>query len=186
MSPGASKLLSAEELRALVAVVPDFPKQGISFKDATPLFADPEALVSAIALLREQIAEVTDRVEVVVGAEARGFILGSPLARDLGAGFIPTRKPGKLPRQTHSVEYGLEYGTDALHMHRDAIAPGQSVLIHDDLIATGGTAAATARMVEELGGEIVAYSFLIELTGLRGREQLPGPAPVLSLIQFDE
>ena len=174
------------DLKALVAEVPDFPKPGISFKDVTPIFADADALHSAIALLRAQIARVTDRVDTIVAAEARGFILGCVLARDLGAGFIPTRKPGKLPRETHGVEYGLEYGTDSLHMHRDAITPGQNVVIHDDLLATGGTAAATAKMVQELGGEIVAYSFLIELTSLAGRERLPGGAQVLSLIQFDD
>jgi adenine phosphoribosyltransferase len=186
VSPRASKLLTTQDLKALVAEVPDFPKPGISFKDVTPIFADPDALVSAIALLHEQIAEVSERVDLVVGAEARGFILGSALARDLGAGFVPTRKAGKLPRDIHSVEYGLEYGTDALQMHRDAISPGHSVVIHDDLIATGGTAAATAKMVAELGGEIAAYSFLVELTALNGRERLPGTAPVLSLIQFDD
>jgi adenine phosphoribosyltransferase len=185
VSYGGSKLLTADQLKALVVEVPDFPKQGISFKDVTPIFADPDALGSAASLLRGQIAQVTDRVDMVVAAEARGFILGAALARDLGAGFIPTRKRGKLPRETQDIEYALEYGTDTLHMHRDAISPGQNVVVHDDLIATGGTAAATARMVEELGGELVAYSFLVELTALRGREQLPSGAPVLSLIQFD-
>jgi adenine phosphoribosyltransferase len=186
VSYARSRLLSADDLKARVAVVPDFPKPGISFKDVTPIFADAVALGSAIALLREQITQATEPVDVVIGAEARGFVLGAALAHELGAGFIPTRKPGKLPRETHSVEYGLEYGTDSLQMHRDAIAPGQRVLVHDDLIATGGTAAATARMAEELGGEIVAYSFLVELTALEGRRQLPGAAPVLSLIQFDD
>jgi adenine phosphoribosyltransferase len=186
MSSAASRLLSAAELKDLVAVVPDFPKPGISFKDVTPIFADPVALRSAIALLREQVEEATDGADLVVGAEARGFVLGAALARELRAGFIPTRKPGKLPRATHSVEYGLEYGTDSLQMHRDAIASGQRVVIHDDLIATGGTAAASARMVEELGGEIVAFSFLVELRGLGGRRLLPGSPPVLSLIEFDQ
>lgn len=167
--------------------VPDYPKPGISFKDITPLLQDPVALRR---LLDQLTASVTDNVgqigiDKVIGAEARGFILGAALAERIGAGFIPTRKPNKLPRETVSVEYQLEYGTDSLHMHVDAIDPGDKVLIHDDLLATGGTAAAATKMLTEVGAEIVGYSFIVELPFLSGRDALPGAAPVFSLFSFD-
>ncbi len=174
--------LSAVELKQLIREVPDFPGAGISFKDATPLLASPPGLRAAIELLHEQL-EPIGAIDIVVGAEARGFLLGPALATRLGAGFVPARRPGKLPGRTESAEYQLEYGIDALHVHRDAFEHGARVLVHDDLIATGGTAAAIAELVESLGGSIVAYSFLVELTALRGRERLDGP--VLSLIEFE-
>jgi len=173
---------SAAELKRLIREVPDFPSEGTSFKDATPLLASPAALSSAVDLLHRQI-EPAGSIEMVVGAEARGFLLGPALATRLDAGFVPARRPGKLPGRTESAEYQLEYGIDALHVHRDAFEHGARVLVHDDLIATGGTAAAIAELVESLGGAIVAYSFLIELTALRGRERLD--APVHSLIEFE-
>lgn len=185
-NPSIRDVFGPNELKELVAEVPDFPKPGINFKDVTPIFAHRGALESAIGLMKEQVAETVGRVDLIVGAEARGFILGAALANELHAGFIPTRKPGKLPREVHSVEYELEYGTDTLEIHRDAINPGDRVVIHDDLLATGGTAAATGKMVEALGGEIVAYSFIVELSALSGRERLPGDAPVLSLLAYED
>jgi len=176
--------LTAAELKGLIRGVPDFPQPGIEFKDTTPLLASPAALRSAIALLSEALGEVSGPVDLVVGAEARGFVLGPALAAALGAGFIPARRPGKLPLRTESAEYELEYGIDALHVHSDAFEHGRRVVIHDDLIATGGTAAAIGEVVESLGGEIVAYSFLIELAALRGRDRLR--APVYSLIVCDD
>lgn len=174
--------LSAAELKQLIREVPDFPSEGISFKDVTPLLANQTALRSAVDLLQAQL-EPASAVDIVVGAEARGFLLGPAIAMRLGAGFVPARRPGKLPGHTESAEYQLEYGIDALHVHRDAFDHGARVLVHDDLIATGGTAAAIAGLVESLGGVIVAYSFLVELTALRGRERLA--SPVHSLIEFE-
>jgi adenine phosphoribosyltransferase len=168
-------------LRGLIRSVPDFPQPGIVFRDATPLFADPAALRSAVDLLADQLTEVGP-VDVVFGAEARGFILGPALALRLGAGFVPARRQGKLPAATERAAYELEYGLAELHVHTDAIAPGAPVVIHDDLIATGGTAAALGEIVGRLGGEVVAYGFLIELTALAGRKRLG--APTHSLIDF--
>jgi adenine phosphoribosyltransferase len=168
-------------LRGLIRSVPDFPRPGIVFRDATPLFADPAALRSAVELLAERL-EAAGPVDVVFGAEARGFILGPALAMWLGAGFVPARRAGKLPAATERASYELEYGAAELHVHADAIAPGARVLVHDDLIATGGTAAALGEIVGKLGGEVVAYGFLIELTDLAGRERLG--APTHSLIDF--
>lgn len=175
--------MDAADLQRLVRPVPDFPREGICFRDVTPLFADPAALRRAVELLAGQLEEAGS-VAMVVGAEARGFVLGSALAVALGAGFVPARRPGKLPRETESVAYQLEYGLDALDVHADAIAPGARVVVHDDLIATGGTAAAIGELVAKLGGEVVAYSFLVELTALNGRRRLT--APVHSLIHFDD
>ena len=176
--------LTATELKGLIRGVPDFPQPGIEFKDTTPLLARPAALRSAIALLSKQLQEAAGPFDLVVGAEARGFVLGPAIATALDAGFIPARRPGKLPLRTESAEYELEYGIDALHLHSDALEHGRRVVIHDDLIATGGTAAAIGEVVESLGGEIVAYSFLIELTALHGRGRLR--APVHSLIECDD
>jgi adenine phosphoribosyltransferase len=169
------------DLRALIRDVPDFPQPGIVFKDLTPLFLDPAALRHTIGAL----AERSPRADVVVAAEARGFILGAAVAARMGAGFIPARKPGKLPRATASVEYALEYGVDALHVHADALAGGARVLVHDDLLATGGTARACCELVEAAGAEVVGCSFIVELAFLGGRERLAG-RDVMSLVSYGE
>jgi adenine phosphoribosyltransferase len=168
------------DLKALVREVPDFPTRGIGFKDIMPLLADAEALHEVVARMTEWGRERSP--QVVVGGEARGFLLGSALAYELGCGFVPARRPGKLPPETISAEYSLEYGTNVLELQRHAIEKGARVLIHDDVLATGGTAAAMAGLVEELGGEVVGFAFLIELSFLGGREQLGG-RDVLALIQ---
>jgi adenine phosphoribosyltransferase len=160
------------DLREYVRDIPDFPRPGIVFKDITPLLLDPVALESAVAGL-EAYAEPLG-VELVVAAEARGFILGGALARQLGAGFVPARKPGKLPWDTVSEEYALEYGIDALEVHADAFAGGARVLVHDDLLATGGTARALCDLVANRGAEVVGCAFLVELAFLAGRERLAG------------
>jgi adenine phosphoribosyltransferase len=172
-----------EQLRGLIRSIPDFPRAGIVFYDVTPLFADPTALAGAVELLAAAVEEAGP-VDLVVGAEARGFILGPALAVRLGAGFVPARREGKLPASTERASYELEYGAAELHVHIDAIPPGARVLVHDDLIATGGTAGALGEIVERLGGEVVANAFLVELTFLAGRVRLP--APTHSLITFDE
>ncbi len=161
--------------------VPDFPKKGIVFKDITPLLQDAAAFRYLIDLLTESCRD--KKVEVVVAAEARGFILGAPLAYNLGAAFVPVRKPLKLPTECISAEYSLEYGVDTLHMHKDAILPGQKVLVIDDLLATGGTVSATIELVEELGGNIIGIAFLIELTFLNARHRLKD-YPIISLIKY--
>jgi adenine phosphoribosyltransferase len=163
--------------------VPDFPKPGIVFKDLTPMLLDPAAFAHAVAGL----AAVTGPLEVdlIVAAEARGFIFGGALARELGVGFVPARKPGKLPHETVSVEYGLEYGVDQLQMHADAVAGGKRVLIHDDLLATGGTAKAKADLVERLGGRVAGCVFVVELAFLAGRQTLTG-YDVHALVRYDE
>src|SRR3954467_8285265 len=157
-------------LRALVRDIEDFPKPGVRFKDLTPLFAEPGALAAVVNGLSEPF--VGAKVERVVGIEARGFILAAPVAERLGAGFVPVRKPGKLPWRTEQVTYELEYGTDALEVHLDAVLPGQKVLIVDDVLATGGTAASTVSLLDRLGAEIVGMSFLMELAFLPGRDRL--------------
>jgi adenine phosphoribosyltransferase len=169
------------ELRARIRDIPDFPAPGIVFKDITPLLLDAAALDAAVAGLAAYAAPLG--VEYVVAAEARGFILGAALARELGAGFVPARKPGKLPHDTVSAEYALEYGLDALEVHADALAGGARVLIHDDLLATGGTARALCELVAGLGGEIVGCAFLIELSFLGGRGRLD-PFEVYSLLDY--
>jgi adenine phosphoribosyltransferase len=161
-----------ERLRSLIHDVPDFPKPGILFRDITPLLASPAAFADAIALLAEPFR--AEGIEAVVGIESRGFIFGTPLALALSAAFIPVRKPGKLPRACQRVEYALEYGSDAVEMHADALAAGRRVLIVDDVIATGGTARASAELVRRAGAHVVAATFLIELDFLRGRDQLSG------------
>jgi adenine phosphoribosyltransferase len=171
----------AVDLRALIREIPDFPRPGIGFKDITPVLADPAGLDAAVTGL----AELSPRdVDVVVGAEARGFLLGPALARELGAGFVLARKPGKLPSDTVRAEYVLEYGTDALELHSDAVASGARVLVHDDLLATGGTAKTLCRLVEDLGGTVAGCGFLIELAFLKGRERLAG-YDVHALITYD-
>jgi adenine phosphoribosyltransferase len=170
------------DLRRYIHDIRDYPKPGIVFRDVTPLFLDPEALEHAIGLLA---AWASDRnVDYVVAAEARGFVLGGALAARLGVGFIPARKPGRLPREAISVEYALEYGVDALEVHRDALFGGARVLVHDDLIATGGTAEALCRLVETAGAEVAGCAFLVELAFLGGRERLDG-REVHSLVTYD-
>jgi adenine phosphoribosyltransferase len=171
------------ELRSRIRDVPDYPKAGIVFKDITPLFLDPQALNHAIDLLAGYARERD--VDCVVAAEARGFVLGGAVAARLGAGFIPARKKGKLPHQVNSVEYALEYGLDAIEIHRDALAHGKRVLVHDDLIATGGTAAACCELVTQAGAEVVGCAFVIELSFLHGRDKLAGH-DVYSLVAYDE
>jgi adenine phosphoribosyltransferase len=169
-------------LRGYVRDIPDFPAPGILFRDITPLLLDPRAMGAALTRLAKYARDL--EVDYVVAAEARGFILGGALAHALHAGFVPARKRGKLPHETISSEYALEYGIDALEMHADAFAGGTRVLIHDDLLATGGTARALADLVVRLGGEVLACVFLVELESFDGRTQLEG-YPVHSLIQYD-
>ena len=161
-----------ENLRALIRDVPDFPTPGILFRDITPLLAHPTGLRQTVQWMSERFQ--TSGVEVVAGIESRGFIFGAPLAVALGTGFVPIRKLGKLPHTTIRRGYDLEYGSNHLEVHADAIRPGQRVLLVDDVLATGGTAAASAELVEELGGVVVAAAFLMELSGLRGRDRLRG------------
>jgi len=163
--------------------VPDFPIEGIQFKDITTLLKDPVPFSASIEALLEHYSE--EAIDVVVGVESRGFIWGAILAYELGVGFVPVRKPGKLPAETVRAEYTLEYGTNALEMHKDVIQPGQKALVIDDLLATGGTAKATCELVEQLGGEVVSVAFLIELTFLNGRAKL-ADYDVLSLIAMDD
>ncbi len=170
------------DLRRHIRDIPDFPKPGIVFRDITPLLLDADALGAAVTALAAHARPL--EVDLVVAAEARGFILGGALARELGAGFVPARKPGKLPHETVSAEYILEYGVDALEMHRDAIADGARVLIHDDLLATGGTARALAELVEMIGGRVVGCAFLVELNALAGRSKLEG-FDVHALVGYD-
>jgi len=169
------------ELKDHIRSIPDFPAAGIVFRDITTLLKDPAALQAAVDALVEPVAG--EQIDQVVAAEARGFIFGGAIACRLGAGFVPVRKPGKLPAQTVERTYELEYGTDTLAVHRDAIGTGDRVLVLDDLLATGGTAKAICELVEELGGEVVACLFLIELSFLGGREKL-GDRRVISLIDY--
>ena len=171
------------DLAQYIRNVPDFPVEGIQFKDITTLLQDPLPFKESVA---QMLAHVRDReIDVVVGVESRGFIWGAILAYELGVGFVPVRKPGKLPADAIRAEYTLEYGTNALEMHRDAIQPGQKALVVDDLLATGGTAQATCELVEQLGGEVAGVAFLIELTFLNGRDKLSG-YDVLALIPMDD
>jgi adenine phosphoribosyltransferase len=171
----------ALDLRAYVRDIPDFPRPGIVFKDITPLLLDPGALKHAVARLAEIARPL--QPELVVAAEARGFILGAALALELAVGFVPARKPGKLPHEVVSAEYTLEYGVDTLEVHADAFAGCTRVLVHDDLLATGGTARALCELIEGLGAEVVGCAFLFELGFLRGRERLEG-YDVRSLIEY--
>jgi adenine phosphoribosyltransferase len=171
-----------ERLRELIREIGDFPISGISFKDITPLLADADALAVAVRGLAEYARPL--RVDCVVAAEARGFLLGPALALELGAGFVLARKPGKLPRATVSAEYALEYGTGELELHTDAVHAGKRVLVHDDLLATGGTAKALCELVEQLGGEVVGCGFLIELAFLNGRERL-APHQAHALLTYE-
>lgn len=165
-----------------IRVIEDFPKKGISFKDITTILQDGEAFKYTIDKLTDLVRD--KKIDVIVGPEARGFLLGTPIAYNLGIGFVPVRKPGKLPADTIRYEYDLEYGSDALEIHKDAIKPGQRVLIVDDLLATGGTIGSVAKLVEQLGGKVVALNFVIELTGLNGRDKLK-EYEVNSIVQYE-
>ena len=161
--------------------IPDFPEEGIDFIDITTVLQDPEAFTALINAMKDQVEEL--KPELVVGAESRGFILGAPLAYALGVGFVPVRKPGRLPHDTISEDYALEYGTNSLEIHTDSIKKGQRVLIVDDLLATGGTAQASCKLVEKLGGQVVGLSFFVELKDLNGRNKL-GDYPVNVLVSL--
>ena len=170
------------DLKTNIRSVPDFPKKGIIFKDITTILKDPQSLKYTLV----KLLSMTDNLKIdkVAGIEARGFMFGCMLAEKLNAGFVPIRKPGKLPADTIKETYSLEYGTDTIEMHKDAISPGDKVLLHDDLLATGGTACAAARLIEKAGGEIVLVSFIVELCFLNGREKLKG-YNIQSVVQFD-
>jgi len=173
--------MSADDLRAKIREIPDFPKPGILFYDITTLLKDPNAYREAIDLMVEPFRN--DRIDVVVGMESRGFIFSAPMAYQLKAGLVPVRKLGKLPAETITVEYALEYGSNTLEIHRDAIEPGQRVLIVDDLLATGGTVGGTIELIERLRGEVVGLGFLVELEFLKGRDRLQGRR-VTSVIKY--
>ncbi len=169
------------DLKAHIRDIPDFPQTGILFRDITPLLGNPAAMQYSIDAFAEQVTEY--RPDYIVGIESRGFIFGMPLAYKMGVGFAPVRKPGKLPAAVHSASYALEYGNDTIELHQDAFKPGSRVLIIDDLIATGGTAAATAELVEKTGSTVAGFGFVIELVSLEGRTKLPD-VPVTVLLQY--
>lgn len=171
------------DLYRFIRAIPDFPKKGVLYRDITTLLKDPAALAATVTILVDRYKG--HGVQKVVGVESRGFLFGAILAHELGAGFVPIRKAGKLPAPSRRREYALEYGTDAIEIHKDAISPGERVLLHDDLLATGGTALAALELLEELSPEIVGASFLIELTFLGGRKQLEG-YDVHSILQYRE
>jgi adenine phosphoribosyltransferase len=169
------------DLKAHIRDIPDFPKPGILFRDITPLLGNPTAMQYTIDVFAEQVTEY--RPDYIVGIESRGFMFGMPLAYKLGLGFAPVRKPGKLPAPVHRASYALEYGNDTVELHQDAFPTGSRVLIVDDLIATGGTAAATAALVEQTGCTVAGFGFVIELVGLEGRAKLPD-VPITALMQY--
>ncbi|MEM8604762.1 MAG: adenine phosphoribosyltransferase [Cyanobacteria bacterium P01_H01_bin.121] len=169
------------DLKALIRDIPDFPKPGIMFRDLTTLLQNPEGWRYTIDTLVERTADL--KPDVVLGIESRGFILAAPLAYKMSLSCVLVRKPGKLPAAVHSVEYELEYGSDRLEMHQDALTPGSRVLIVDDLIATGGTASATAELVQRGGGEVAGFGFIVELAALNGRQKLLD-APIISLVEY--
>ena len=172
------------DFKSIIRDIPDFPQQGIMFRDITPLLAHPQGLTSVIQGFKTKFAELNiGEIDCIIGIESRGFILGAPLAMALGCSFVPVRKPKKLPSAVFRVEYALEYGTDTLEMHQDAIASGKRVMIIDDVIATGGTAAAASKLVEQSGAKLVGYGFLIELDFLNGRKALP-EVPIVSLVNY--
>jgi adenine phosphoribosyltransferase len=176
----ADKLM---DLKSLIRDIPDFPKPGIMFRDITTVLRDPDGLRYITDCLAEKLAAAGLNADYIVGMESRGFIIGAPLAYKLGLGFIPVRKPGKLPSLVHSVEYQLEYGTDSLEIHQDALQPGSRVVIIDDLIATGGTATATAKLLQQIGCELLGFGFIIELQDLQGRKHLPD-VPIVTLVEY--
>lgn len=169
------------DLKSLIRDVPDFPKPGIVFRDITTLLSDAKALRYVVERMAVQCQDL--RPDYIAGIESRGFMFGVPIAYQLDVGFAPVRKPGKLPAETHIAEYELEYGRDRLELHQDAFKPGSRVLIVDDLIATGGTAAATAQLVAKTGCEVAGFGFVVELTDLAGRQHLPN-VPIVSLVQY--
>lgn len=170
------------DLKTKIRVIENFPKEGISFKDITSLIGDGEALKYSIDRIVDHLKD--KQIDLIVGPEARGFIFGVPVAYALGAGFVPVRKKGKLPYDTVSIEYGLEYGSDILEIHKDAIKKGQRIAIVDDLLATGGTIEAVAKLINSVGGEVVSLSFAIELTDLNGRDKLDA-CDIMSLVKYD-
>ena len=171
------------DLKSLIRDIPDFPKPGILFRDITTLLRDAQGLKYTIDLFTQKCIDAGMTADFVVGMESRGFIFGTPLAYQLGAGFIPVRKKGKLPAEIYAIEYALEYGTDTLEVHQDALQPGSRVLIADDLIATGGTASATAQLIQKAGCELVGFAFIIELQELQGRKKLPD-LPIVTLLEY--
>jgi adenine phosphoribosyltransferase len=173
--------VNVDDLKRMVRDVPDFPVRGILFRDITTLLKDPAAYKATIDLMAERLRPYN--AQKIVGIESRGFVFGAPLAYQLDAGFVPARKLGKLPAATVTAEYALEYGTNSVEMHRDAISPGERVVIVDDLLATGGTTKATIQLVQLLGGQVVALTYLIELTFLKARDQLEG-YDIVTLIQY--
>lgn len=175
--------MTLNEIKNAIRNVPDFPKPGIQFKDITTALKQPEIFHQILDLIAEKYRHT--KIDYIVGIESRGFIFGAPLAYILGCGFIPIRKPGKLPAETISQEYALEYGTDKIEMHKDALKKGDTVLIIDDLIATAGTAEATAKLITQTGAKIIGFTFAIELSSLQGRKNLEKYAPVFSLIQYE-
>ncbi len=174
--------MTDDALARALRTIPDFPKPGIQFKDITPILADADLLREAVARLLEPFRGVG--ITHVAGIEARGFMLGGLMAHELGAGFVPVRKKGKLPWQVYRAEYALEYGTDVIEAHRDSFGPGHRVLVHDDVIATGGTARAAADIVAQTGAEVAGFSFLIELGFLGGRAALDAAVPIHSVLTF--
>lgn len=170
------------DFKEKIAIIPDFPKEGISFKDITPLIGDGKAFRELIDTMAKKLREL--KVDYIAGPEARGFIFGVPLAYALGVGFIPIRKPGKLPQEIVSITYDLEYGSDTLEIHKNAFKKGDRVALVDDLLATGGTISACAKLIELAGGEVVSIDFMIELTELKGRDKLEG-YHVESMVQYD-
>ncbi|APC40690.1 adenine phosphoribosyltransferase [Clostridium estertheticum] len=170
------------ELKNSIRVIENFPKEGISFKDITTILQDGKVLKQTIDDIVEYLRD--KQIDVIVGPEARGFLFGVPVAYALGAGFVPVRKPGKLPYETLQIEYELEYGTDKLEIHKDAIKPGQRVVIVDDLLATGGTVAAVTKLIEQMGGDVISLNFVIELTDLHGKEKLKD-YDIMSLVKYN-
>lgn len=173
---------STVDIQALIREIPDFPKPGILFRDITTLLQDADGLKASIDLMAEQV--VAHKPDCIVGIESRGFIFGMPLAYQLGLSFIPVRKPGKLPAAVHQVSYDLEYGQDSLEVHQDALGTGHRPLIVDDLLATGGTAAAAAQLIQQTGATIAGFSFVIELSDLNGRQKLPEDIPITTLLSY--
>lgn len=182
MAEANSEATGGLDFKAKIRSVHNFPKAGVNFRDITTLIKDPQAFNQVITSLAEPFR---GKADVVAGIEARGFIIGGAVAHELGLGFVPLRKPGKLPGRKLRAEYSLEYGMDALEVHEDAIFQGQRVLLVDDLLATGGTASAAKELVEKLGGKLVAFAFLIELSSLKGRKKL-GDTAIHSLVTYDE
>lgn len=171
------------DIKGLIRDIPDFPKPGIVFRDITTLLSDAEGLRYTIDTLTEKCQAANLSPDYIVGMESRGFLFGVPLAYQLNAGFVPVRKPGKLPAAVHQVEYELEYGTDSLEIHQDALENHHSVLIVDDLMATGGTAKATADLLEKIGCNVLGFAFIIELKALKGRQKLPD-LPIINLVEY--